>query len=170
MYLPKSKYSAPKHTRGEEFLLPSGREYIGFYFITYEDRYFTGKQPGKGNLELTPIVAEDPVSATPTFTPDRSTPTATDRMYGKFTRFYLKDKRTNRIIEVEKSKYYELLEKTYIGGTKVQWILKGPAQDIVVDRYTYQGAEKKNIEEVDIQDRILPGLKDYIKDYKEFVE
>ena len=170
MYLPKSKYSSPKHTRGGEYKTSTGQEYTGFYFTTYEDRFFTGKQPGKSNIELFLITPEAPGEKDTQFLPDTITPTITDRVNGSYYRYYLKDKRTNRIIEVEKEKYFELIEKSYIGGTKVKWVIKGPAQDIVVDRYTYQGAEKKNIEEVGIQDRILPGLKDYIKDYKEFVE
>jgi hypothetical protein len=170
MYLPKSKYSTPKHTRGGEYRTPTGQGYTGFYFTTYEDRHFTGKQPGKNNMELFLITPEAPGEKETQFLPDIILPTLSDRINGLYYRYYVKDKRTNRVIEVEKSKYFELLGNNYIGGTKIQWTLKGPAEDIVVDRYTYQGAEKKNIEAVEIQDRQLPGLKDYIIDYKEFVE
>ena len=170
MYLPKSKYKKAKHTAGDEYVFLSDQKpYTGFYFETYENRFFTGKDPSSKSVELVSSRGDEPPVSIK-FTPDTITPTSDDRIRGSYIRYFLKDTRTSRIIEVQKTKYYELTEKTYIHGTSLTWILKGPAENITVKGYTYEGAINKNIKSVINKENILPGLKDYIKDYKEFVE
>jgi hypothetical protein len=51
MSLPKSKYSAPLHTPGKEFLL-KGENYIGWYVRTYQNKHYTGKVLDKNSKLL----------------------------------------------------------------------------------------------------------------------
>lgn len=170
MYLPKSKYKEAKYSRGEEFYLPNKKSYIGWYFETYKKEFFTGKTPGTGNLLLTRKDAESVNKDTLNFIPETIQPDSTDMEKGKFKRFYVKDTRNKRIIEVGKEKYYKFTAKSYIQGVELDWITKGPKDDLMKDQYKYQGAESKNKQTVQTYNNMMEGLKEYIKDYGEFVE
>ena len=170
MYLPKSKYKQAKHTRGGEYSLKSdSKPYTGYYFETYENRFFTGKTPTSKSVELIANSGDEPPVVVK-FNQDNVVPTPEDRNKGRYIRYFLKDTRTSRIIEVYKSKFYELSTKTYIHGISLSWTIKGPAEDINIKNYIYEGAINKNKKSVEKQDNLVPGLKDYIKDYGEFVE
>ena len=56
MYLPRSKYTGNLHTTGGEYVYLADRTpYTGFYFKTYNSRYFTGPSPSLESKELIPI-------------------------------------------------------------------------------------------------------------------
>lgn len=62
MYLPKSKYKGNLYAQAGEYVYASDKTpYSGFYFQTYEGRYFTGKEPSASSKEI--LVAPDDVSA-----------------------------------------------------------------------------------------------------------
>ena len=57
MYLPKNKITPNLYTNGGEYQL-NGKEYVGYYFKTTFDTYYTGKFPvpfKNGNQRLYPI-------------------------------------------------------------------------------------------------------------------
>lgn len=168
MYLPKSKYKPAKYTRGEEFTL-NNSPYTGWYFETYKEEFYTGRVPGKGNNLLTKVGGEEKESKL-RFIPQRVDESTLDRTKPTFKRYYIQDTRNKRIIEVLKEKYYEFTRKTYIKGIELDWRIKGPAETVFKGKYLYEGAEKKNKTTVEGFNNLMPGLKDYISDYKEFVE
>ena len=54
IYYPKANITPNLYSNGELSILDSNESYIGYYFSTYDGKYFTGKEPGDGpNLELT---------------------------------------------------------------------------------------------------------------------
>jgi len=56
-YYPSSKVKKGKITKGDEFIL-NGKPYVGKYYETFDNRYFTGANPIDGkNQELTKNVA-----------------------------------------------------------------------------------------------------------------
>jgi hypothetical protein len=169
MYIPKSKYSEPKHSRGDFLFKKDGTPYVGWYIKTYNDRYLTGKVPSNTTKELT-IVSEEPYTREFTFTLDIIAPKQGDYVRGYFTRYVLQDRRNLKIIEVQQDKYYYLIKETHIKGIELNWVIKGPAKDLVKPPYIYQGAETKNKQTIEIQDNLIKGLKEYIKDYGKFVE
>lgn len=170
MYLPKSKYKEPKYTQGLEFTDFNRKPYVGWYFETYKEEFYSGKEPSTGNRRLFPIQADSTVNNIDKFTPQIITPTPSDYLKGDFIRYFLQDKRTKKIIEVKKEKYNLLLDKTYITGTTVNWVLKKPAENIFVDKYMYEGAISRNKKSVIEAEKLLPTLSNYIKAYDQFVE
>lgn len=168
MYLPKSKYSEAKHTRGDKFLL-KGKPYVGWYFKTFLDEYFTGNFPGDNNQKLT-LINELRVQVIPKFINEQTEPTSGDREKGTFKRYFLQDRRNQKIVEVKKESYFSFTKRTYIKGITIEWIIKGPAKDVIKPPYPYYGAESKNKKLIESQNNLLPGLKDFIKDYGKFVE
>jgi len=170
MYLPKSQYKKAVYTRGQEFFLPDGKPYIGWCFEIYTKDVYTGKSPGQGNIKLTRGDKGSTVDNKLRFIPERVDESTLDRTKPTFKRYYIQDTRNKRIIEVLKEKYYEFTRKTYIKGIELDWRIKGPAETIFKGKYLYEGAEKKNKTTVEGFNNLIPGLKDYISDYKEFVE
>jgi len=170
MYLPKSKYKEPKYTRGEEFLLPDGKPYIGWCFEIYTQDVLTGKNPSDSNQVLTRIDKDANSKPTLKFIPERVDESTLDRTKKTFKRYYIQDTRNKRTIEVLSESYYKYTTKTYIKGVELEWVIKGPAETVLKGKYLYEGAESKNKKTVEGFNNLLPGLKDYITDYKEFVE
>ena len=54
MYYPKSQITANLYTNGSEYIiLSNGRDYIGYYFTTSDNKIFSGRNPNdKPNFEL----------------------------------------------------------------------------------------------------------------------
>lgn len=53
MYLPKTKYKSNLYTSGDEFKnSKTGATYIGVYFKTYKEEFFTGAHPSKDSIKL----------------------------------------------------------------------------------------------------------------------
>ena len=56
MYYPKSHITPNLYSTGELSLISTNLPYIGYYFTTLDNKYFTGRFPGDGNnLELTSL-------------------------------------------------------------------------------------------------------------------
>ena len=51
MFIPKSKYSTPKHSPGDEFTL-NGKNYIGWYIQLSTGEYYTGKTFNSSSKKL----------------------------------------------------------------------------------------------------------------------
>ena len=55
-YYPLTRIIPNKYTRGAEFLLPNGTSYTGRYYLTYDNKAYTGINPTLGTNELlTPV-------------------------------------------------------------------------------------------------------------------
>lgn len=174
MYLPKNKYSAPKHTPGGEFSL-NGIEYVGWYIRTFKNEYYTGKAFSKDSKLLIKLTEEtnvidanrnDPF----TFNSIQVAPSSKDRINGKWKRYFLKDSRNGKIIEVDKDKFLLFKKKSYVLKGLLEWEIKGPAENLVINGYTYYGASHQNKIKVAELEKTFPGLSSFVKDYSQFVE
>ena len=140
MYYPKSQIKTNLYTNGNELILSDTKQvYIGYYYITSNGKYFTGKTPESGvNVELLPFtVQQQPTTPSysvsvnitdynnenynlvksikpsiliiPTYTP--TLPTQQDYQNGEFRRYFVK--KTNELIyiEVNKDTYDNILNR-----------------------------------------------------------
>jgi hypothetical protein len=171
MYLPESKYSEPKYTRGDEYTLSNGSEYVGWYFIAYTGEVFTGKQPLSTSERLFLIEpVTDSFRESLKFVSENILPTEQDYTQGKFVRYFLQDKRNKGIIEVSKDRFLDSYNLNYILSAKVEWILKGPAEDTKFGPYIHFGAASQNKENILKAEKTIVGLSSYIKSYSKFVK
>ena len=76
-YYPLTRIKPNLYTRGNEYLLPDGKSYTGRYYLTYDNKVFTGINPVVGtNIELSRIQTQEyPLQAGPA--PDASYTAAT---------------------------------------------------------------------------------------------
>lgn len=167
MYLPKSKYKPSKYTQGDKLQTVDGTPYVGWFFETYQKRFFSGKFPGKGNKELIPIVIEEP--KVPRFLTDVITPTLNDYENSYFYRFVLLDTRNGIIIEANKIKFDYFKKFTYIKAIELKWDLSTPLKNVIVNGYEYKGSAYKNEQAVLQAKKQIPEIDTFITDYSEFV-
>lgn len=97
-------------------------------------------------------------------------PQEVDYTKGILIRYFAQDKRDKRIIEVDKQGYVRAKTRPTFKRVAVNWVIKGPADDYIFGEYMYPGAESQNKNIVEQAEEKIPGLKDYIKDYKQFVK
>jgi len=166
--LPKSKYSDPIHTPGKEFEL-NGREYVGWYVVTYLDRYYTGKTLTENSKEIFKLQSDNPFQNN-VFVQQVVSPSTSERLKGVFKRYLIQKLSSQSIIQVNKERYDSFSNTPGIKRVTVDWIIKGPAQDVVKGPYRYVGAANKNKETVSKLEKFIPGITNFFKDYSEFVE
>lgn len=54
-YYPKNKVSPNQYTQGNEYVFASsGNDYTGYYYKTFDGKFFTGKTPTYNDFELVP--------------------------------------------------------------------------------------------------------------------
>ena len=169
MYIPLSKYTEPKYTRGSELLKSDGTYYVGWYFTDLKGNIFTGKKPSKnnrklaqGNIEITSSRAKF------TFTKDSIRPTERDYINGFFIRYFLQDKRSKKIIEVKKEKFDELRKIDYIISLQLEWLLTNPIENIKKGPYIYFGSLARNKETV-LEQRTIKFPSDFFTSFFEFI-
>lgn len=136
MYYPKSQIQTDLYTKGEQLQLVSSKEeYIGYYWKTSKNEYFTGRNPQDGSplkLELIPVALPSTLS---TITIEQNnkvyntlknidtsktllvplyykpSPTQEDYEIGYFTRYFAKKQNQNLYIEVNKDTFNKLKTK-----------------------------------------------------------
>lgn len=168
MALPKSKYSEPKHTPGKEFTL-NGKEYVGWYITTFRGDNYSGKALENNSQLLTPLQNSNNLSG-PLFIEQEVTPTTNEIKSGIWKRYFIQKVRNRKIIEVNKLRYIEFEKISGYRRVSVDWITKGPAKNLVINGYTYIGANQQNKENIAKLEKTIPGISSYIKNYSEFVE
>ena len=168
MYLPKSKYGQPKYTRGDEFALSDGTGYVGWYFLTYEDKGFTGRTPSKKSERLYRLTETDDYTSKLVYSNDFIAPKESDYQVGYFTRYFLQDDRNKSIIEVNKQKYTKFSKLSYINPLSLKWDLSEPYQDIKFNGYIYYGSKYKNKKLLEEAEKAMKGISALIKSYDEF--
>ena len=137
-YFPKNKITTNLYTKGNEFSI-NGKSYIGAYYITYNGKVFSGKDPINGSSqELIPIkeldiISEEKIggvvldSTTSNYinnpniknlnsylVPIQYYPAPTDNDYqkGYIMRYFAKKRNDiGYVIEVDKDTYQSLLKK-----------------------------------------------------------
>ena len=169
MYLPKSKYSKPLYTRGDEYLLSNNTFYTGWYFTTYKGEAYTGKVPSRSSRKLLKENRSDLFNQEK-FSSDFILPTPDDMEQGFMIRYYIQDKRNKSIIEVKKERYNMFIKQSHLTGVQIRWDLSKPSDDVKKGAYIYFGSASKNKETVLLAEETVVGLSSAIKSYSEFVK
>ena len=97
-------------------------------------------------------------------------PTEKDYLTGLLNRYFVQDKRDQKILEVSKEGFEQAKERKVFKRIALKWVIKGPAEDQTIGKYIYPGAEAQNKNIVEQAEQHIKGLSKYIKDYKQFVK
>lgn len=171
MYLPKSKQKKGGKPAGKLIDPKSGLPFLGKFVMDHLGNFFKGdKITSKSqSLEFIPGEEEDPKSS---FVNVRRSPSAKDYAKGSFTRFFAKDGRTGRVVELDKEKYLDQKRqgKLYRRTLKIEWYVTGNPEDEIINGYLYPGTKAKNQDVINQAEKILPGIGEQIlKDPGQFV-
>lgn len=179
-YLPQFSYTKPKSTSGGEFVIKkTGDEYKGFYIKTTDNKYYSGRKPEDNGEELEEMTA--------TFVEDlmplavnivgllkgffKPTIKKGDKERGKLQRFFIQPKTTQKITEVDKQTYHQAQNQLInYNFAQVDWIIKGPADDQVINGYPFEGAASKNKKAIQALESQMPGISTFVTNYSELVE
>ena len=175
-YYPESKYSKPKSTRRGQFRIKGFDEiYTGLYVGTFDHKYFAGISPMDTQVELEKIentstaVAAVLTSAVAFIVGRVLTKSEKDK--GSIKRYFIQTSQNSKISETDRATY--LLEKKSPlskNFLEVDWNIKGPAEDKIIGQYKYEGAESKNKKTIQALEKQLPGISNFITDYKYLVQ
>ena len=167
MYIPKSKYKAPKFTRGNEFTFVDGKPYIGWYIELFNGNYLTGKAPVSNSKSLVPV--EIPTVKVDITLSTVIIPTEKDYNNGFFFRYFTFDNRTRKIKEVNLETFRNLQQKGYITGVRLRWRLTSPGDDLIINGYKYEGSGTVNEREIQRAEQQIPGIREILNNPKQFV-
>ena len=176
MYLPKSKYKGPftASSGDKKVLVEETKEvYKGQYFITYKDELYEGRFPKEAGRKLifekTLLEKEEAAKQTKAPKAELIVPTEKDYENKKFKRYFSRDKRSGKIIEVGLKEFKNIKNYPSYTGVELEWWIEGPAQDTEYNGYLYEGAISRNKKAVAKANKTCLGIKDYLFTLDEFV-
>lgn len=172
-YFPKSQYKL-KYTPGKQFrLITTKEEYKGWYIKTSRNSFYTGTEPTPDAKELERISFGELVGDAVSNLADAAllilAQKALQLALGAIDRFFAKNKRTKKIIEITRDEIYTYSQNPLYEVGKLTWTIIGPAEDQVINGYKYEGAISKNKKAVEELDKTLPGIKNTVTNYKQLV-
>lgn len=176
-YLPKTLQRKGIKPDGKLIDPKTGLEWLGKFLMDFLGNFFKGDKfdPNAETLDFIPNSEHDSDQTntwdSTAVAEDYPQPNETDIDKGTYKRHFAKDKRTGRIAEINKDRLDDIGRKdlSYVDTTSVDWITKGQIQDRVIKGYLTQGVASKNRATIEAADSNMPGLKDFIQDYGQYV-
>mgnify|MGYP003148433971 FL=1 len=172
MYLPKFKFLKDVAKPGA-FSLPGGGSFAGGLIKDFLGRAFKGSSPAGLDAEKDQLIdlgTTAPVDKQ--FVTQLNPPNSKDYAKGSFARFFIKDSRNDKIIEVKKDSYRAEKDegKLYRRILRIEWYVTGPLKDQLINGYLHPGTESKNQDVINQAEKILPGIgAQILKDPGQFV-
>lgn len=172
MFIPKIRTKVNQKLLGTLIDPKSKRAYNGKYVVDYKGRIFKGETINRNSEQLEFVPDQAAIEKEIGIKHAYVKPTPEDYKKGFFIRYFIKDSRVGKVFELEKADYlkYTKEKKSYRRTSKMQWLLKGPAEPYQVGKYMYPGTAAKNADAASKIEKILSGITEQIlKDPAEFV-
>jgi len=184
-YYIEAKYSKPKSAKLGEFItMQTKEEYKGMYVKTYDNKYFSGKSPMDTEEELEKIIDErartEPESSVNIVLGIlagslggffKKKLTNSEKESGIAKRYFVQDRNNNKIVETDKTTYLQTNKQVVNRNfAEIDWIIKGPADNRIINGYPYEGSESKNRKTIQALESQMKGISTFITDYKYLVE
>jgi hypothetical protein len=192
-YYPQSRIITGLKSNPGEFILPNGKEYLGFYYITFDGKYFSGENPQtKNSIPLIKLMVKDEIINTKTIPslnskkynqlnpniniqtlqepiPFIPTPTLEDYKLKKITRYFAKQRiiRIFKIIEINKETFDDINNR---GGiyNYAGWDVISMFWTISDGNLPISFVEQQNRRIIDIKNKNFIGLKEYLTDLTKY--
>lgn len=179
-YIPETRYAEPKSTRGGEYVnKKTGEDYIGQYIESFDGKYYAGTSPQENGYELVKVNEEFPIGLAFATAPIIAGLLAGffkpkikkgDKEKGVTKRFFVQDKKTNKIQETDQQTYIQAKVLPNTTLATVDWVIKGPAEDKIINGYPFEGAASKNKKTIQALEKQMPGISTIITDYSFLVQ
>ena len=195
-YFPKSRILTNQTANPGQFRTPSGKDYTGPYYTTFNGESFTGIDPSKGSsiplIETPPIASFDFGNPTvenykqlnPSIdanlidpTPFTPRPTEADYKVGRITRYIARQKGGTqfRVMEIDKTTFDNLtkqrgdLNYSVWRAISIQWQISGPLNDELVNGIKVRpGIIDTNEKVLNQAEKNFIGIKQYLSNPTQF--
>ena len=176
MYLPKSKYKGPFTAADgakKVLVLDTKEIYKGKYFVTYKDELYEGRFPKEAGRQLIfeSVLLKKEKESSRELKPQPSLviPTEKDYESKKFKRYFSRDKRSGKIIELNRKEFNNLKKYPSYMGLELEGWIEGPVKDTLYNNYLYKGAATRNRETINKHKKAFKGIEEYLFALDEFV-
>ena len=175
MYIPKSKQKKGTKPQGNLIDPLTGLKFNGKFIQDFLGNFFKGDKITSNSKPLTLVPfsnVDDSKKYGNSFTSSIITPPTLAYDRGFFSRFFCKDSRSNKIIEMNKDRYLaeKKDKKLYRRVIKIEWYVTGNPEDEIINGYLYPGTKSKNQDVINQAEKLLPGIGEQIlKDPSQFV-
>ena len=173
MYIPKVKYKVGGKLDGKLIDPKTGRLYLGEFVQDYNGNFYKGTSINSSSQVLK-FEKDDNNEQTQVsglrFVYRK--PSEKDYKAGFFTRYFVRDNTSSKVIEVDRAKYKEIRqsEATFYRTVQLDWVIKGNTEDTFTDGYKIPGVRTLNTQLIQEYSKILTGLDTQVlKDPLEFV-
>jgi hypothetical protein len=181
MFIPEGSYKKAKFTLGFNFVNMETREkYKGFYIEDSLGKYYSGKEPSKDSVRLDKVEIRVPnglkaglkaAAVTMAAGLAKKVISKLEKQNGKTKRYFVQDKVTKKISETDKDTYNQAkVDLPNQNFAEVDWIIQGPAQDMMFGEYKFEGAASKNQKAIQAIESQIKGISNFITDYSYLVE
>ena len=160
MYLPKFKFLKDVAKPGA-FTNPDGSSFAGGLIKDFLGRAFKGSSPAGLDAKKDQLIDLNKLTeADKQFVSQINKPFSKDYSKGSFSRFFVKDSRNEKIIEVKRGSYREEKDanKLYRRILRIEWYVTGPLEDQLINGFLYPGTKSKNQDVINQAELILPGI------------
>lgn len=178
----RSEIQQAQFTRGKEWMLEDGTEYVGLYHTYITGEVYTeadwNPQSSKPLVPYEDITSDEFIYKKLTrvdvkyaaVTSTRRVLTQTEIQSGMLTRYFLKPINSNNIIEITADQYTQFLQRkidpNYYTGVSLKWYITGPVNDTIQNGILVTGIATKNLQS--IREVKMPGLEEYLSDLLEY--
>lgn len=172
MYIPKIKQIIGGKIPGKLIDPKTGLRFGGKFVQDFKGNFFKGEKITSKSQSLEFIPDEKAAEQALGLRTIHRSPSPADYNKGTFERFFVKDGRSGKIVEVDKDQYLiqKRSGKLYRRVLRLQWYITGNPEDEIIGGYLYPGTKAKNQDVINQAEKILPGIGEQIlKDPGQFV-
>lgn len=172
MYLPKFKQKAGGEVPGILVDPKTKLRYTGKYVKDFKGNFFKGSTITSKSEPLE-LQQSEAVDKKLNFYSDAVSPTSSDYKRGYMIRYFAKDGRNGKVIELNKKNYLirQLEDKLYIRTAKIAWYITGEPEDQILNGYLYPGTKSRNQDIINQLEKSIPGVQEQIlKNLGQFVK
>ena len=184
-YYPKSRIITGLKASPGQFNLSNGKEYIGFYYITFDGltKLIVKSEtdiinPTNRNTLIFDLLNDKNIDIKGLLEPQSYYPIPTDIDYNKknITRYFAQQRiiRKFKIIEINKETYEDIYYQRGVYNypmwkvTSLFWQISGPLEDEKPNGILIAGVTNTNRRILDIKEKTFQGIKQYLTDLKQF--
>jgi len=160
MYIPKIKQVVGPKLAGFLKDKVTGQKFNGSFVKDYRGKFFKGNRVTSDSEELEFVPDGTSISTDEYFKNVYRTPSGEDYTKGTFIRYFARDRRDGKVVELDKVNYLRIQKekKVYRKTLKVQWYITGEPEDKQINGYIYPGLKSQNIEVARKAEKELPGI------------
>ena len=164
MYIPKIKQIAGGKVAGKLLDIKTGLQYFGKFVKDYKGNFFKGSQITSKSEPLLYVPDVKAIERELNLQTVFRSPSEQEYTKGSFTRYFVKDSRTGRVVEVDEPQYLQQRKtnKLYRRALKIEWYITGEPEDQIINGYLYPGTKSKNQDVIKQAEEILPGIGEQI--------